>query len=261
MTFETRKDLGWPVSAAREQPHNPRGVKIHYLGTPVKRPATHAGCRSMWTQIRNSHLANKAEGYSDVAYNLAVCNAHGIVMEGRGAGKRTGANGSSELNYENYAVVVLVGSEGDTRPTAEAIVGIREAIHYLRTHARPAGKYIGGHRDGWATSCPGGPLYDLVGSGQLEPERNPVPKPSPQYAPFPGAAYFKIGKTDPLFTRVGKRLVAEGYKGYKVGPSDEWGPADERGVKWFQEKQGWSGVDADGKFGPETWKRLKVPKS
>lgn len=261
MTFETRKDLGFPESEAREQPHNPDGVKIHYLGTKVKRPAAHSGCRAMWTQIRNSHLANKKENYSDVAYSLAVCNAHGTVMEGRGAGKRTGANGNSELNYADYAIVVLIGDEGDTRPTPQCIVGIREAIHYLRTHKRPCGKRIQGHRDGIATSCPGGPLYDLVGSGQLEPDRYTPPTPSPAYAPFPGAAFFKVGKKDKLFTAVGKRLVAEGFKGYRVGPSDTWGPRDEEGVEWFQKKQGWSGTDADGKFGPETWKRLKVPKS
>lgn len=258
MTFDTRKDLGWPVTAARVQPHNPKGVKVHYLGTFVKRPATHAGCRKMWTDIRNSHLANTKEGYSDVAYNLAVCQC-GVVMEGRGAGHRTGANGSSELNYEDYAVVALIGDEGDTRPTAAMVVGIKEAIQYLRTHAVPCGKSIKGHRDGWATSCPGGPLYDLVGSGKLEPSAPGTP--APAYAPFPGAAFFKTGKKSPIFTAVGKRLVAEGFKGYRVGPSDEWGPADERGVKWFQEKQGWSGDDADGKFGPETWRRLKVPKS
>ena len=34
--------------------------------------------------------------------------------------------------------------------------------------------------------------------------------------------------------------------------------ADKRAVTWFQKKQGWTGSDADGYPGPETWKRLKV---
>lgn len=256
MNWISRSDLGWPSTAAPTQVNNPRGVKIHYEGTYVP-VVSHDKCAGRWTSIRNSHLANTAEGYSDVAYNLAVCR-HGYVLEGRGAGHRTGANGNQPLNAEHYAVLVMIGSEGDVNPTPEAVAATREAIQYLRTHAKPAGREIKGHRDGYATSCPGGPLYDLVGHGKLEPDSG---TPSPVYAPFPGAGFFTIGKTSPIFTAVGKRLVAEGFKGYKVGPSPEWGPADERGIKWFQEKQGWSGSDADGKPGPETWRRLKVPQS
>lgn len=255
MQWISRGDMGWPESAAPTQVSNPVGVKIHYEGTYVP-VVDHSRCAKRWTEIRNSHLANKEEGYSDVAYNLAVCR-HGFVLEGRGAGRRTGANGNQSLNAAHYAVLVMIGSEGDTQPTAEAIAATKEAIQYLRTHFKPAGREIKGHRDGFATSCPGGPLYDLVKSGRLEP--SDVPSPSPVYAPFPGAAFFQIGKVHPLFTAVGKRLVAEGFKGYQVGPSPEWGPADERGIKWFQEKQGWTGSDADGKPGPETWRRLKVP--
>lgn len=97
-----------------------------------------------------------------------------------------------------------------------------------------------------------GPLPSLFGS-------DPKPaKPKPVYAPFPGDKYFHFGRTSKLVTEVGKALVRAGYKGYKVGPGPVFGPADRKGVQWFQRKQGWTGGDADGHFGPETWKRLKV---
>jgi hypothetical protein len=83
-------------------------------------------------------------------------------------------------------------------------------------------------------------------------------KPAPIYAPFPGDKYFFYGRTAKLVTEVGKALVKAGYKGYKVGPSPVFGPGDRKGIAWFQRKQGWTGADADGHFGPETWKRLKV---
>lgn len=257
MKLVTRSQLGWPASAAPSQATT-KGVKVHYEGTHVP-TMSHDKCDNHWTTIRNSHLANRQENYSDVAYNFAVCQ-HGYVFEGRGLGKRTGANGNQSLNQAHYAVVVLIGNSGETQPTAAAIVALKEAISHLRSHG--AGKDVLGHRDGHATSCPGDALYVLLKAGKLEPGTSvakPVPKPS--YAPFPGASFFKFGKKHPLFKTVGKALVKAGFKGYKVGPSEEWGPADERGVKWFQRKQGWSGSDADGKFGPETWKRLKVPKS
>lgn len=167
MKLVTRKDLGWPPSAAAEQTGQ-IGVKVHYEGTHVP-TVTHDRCDDRWTQIRNSHLANTAENYSDVAYNFAVCQ-HGYVYEGRGVGRRTGANGNGELNRKHYAVLVMIGSSGDTQPSKAAIQGLREVIQYLREHG--AGKEIKGHRDGYATSCPGEPLYALVKSGALEPAAN-----------------------------------------------------------------------------------------
>lgn len=87
------------------------------------------------------------------------------------------------------------------------------------------------------------------------------PKPKPVYAPFPGRGFFKLGKRSGLITAMGKRLVANGYKGYKVGPGPEFTAADKAAVRWFQKKQGWTGSDADGIPGPKTWALLKVPKS
>lgn len=255
MQWISRGDLGWPESAAPTQIDNPKGVKIHYEGTYVP-VVDHSRCAGRWTEIRNSHLANKEENYSDVAYNLAVCR-HGYVLEGRGAGRRTGANGNQSLNAAHYAVLYMNGSEGDTGVTPEGVVAIKEAIQYLRTHSKPAGREIKGHRDGYATSCPGGPLYDLVTSGRLEP--SDVPAPSPIYAPFPGAGFFSAGRVHPLITAMGKRLVAEGCSAYRVGPSDDWGGADQRSYALWQQKLGYSGSDADGIPGKTSWDKLKVP--
>jgi hypothetical protein len=85
-----------------------------------------------------------------------------------------------------------------------------------------------------------------------------APKPTPVYAPFPGDKYFFYGRTSKLVTEVGKALVRAGYKGYKVGPSPVFGPADRRGVQWFQTQHKELAGDADGHFGPLTWKLLKV---
>ncbi|WP_160051009.1 MULTISPECIES: peptidoglycan-binding protein, partial [unclassified Nocardiopsis] len=52
--------------------------------------------------------------------------------------------------------------------------GIRDAIAYLRYYGG-AGSEILGHRDGYATACPGPALYDLVRGGDLEPGANSGP--------------------------------------------------------------------------------------
>lgn len=169
--FITRKDLGWPASAAPLKTHATKGVKIHYEGTrsPVR---DHSYCKSYWTGIRNSHLANKAEGYSDVAYSFAVCR-HGSVLEGRGLGRRTGANGNQTLNADHDAVCVLYGTN-DAAVSDAVISGVRWVIQYLRDHG--TGKEIKGHRDGYATACPGEPLYALVKSGKFEPVKASAPR-------------------------------------------------------------------------------------
>lgn len=252
----TREELGWPKSAAPDQATT-KGVKIHYEGTAVSNPS-HADCVRDVKAIRKSHLAHPTEDYSDIAYNYAVC-LHGYVFEGRGLRKRTGANGNQGLNKAHYSVLALLGTKGDVTPSKPMIDGIKYAVALLRKNG--AGKEIKGHRDGLATACPGEPLYALVKAGKLEPgTKAPAPKPKPVYAPFPGVGFFRLGKKDKLITELGKALVRAGYKGYTVGPGPEFTRADIKAVAWFQKKQGWTGNDADGYPGPETWKRLKVAK-
>ena len=73
---------------------------------------------------------------------------------------------------------------------------------------------------------------------------------------FPGAERFYIGAKGAWVTRLGQMLVKAGFKGYSVGPGPEFSSVDRDGVAWFQRKQGWSGSDADGYPGSETWARL-----
>lgn len=175
MRLVTRAQLGWPASAAPLQATT-KGVKVHYEGTEVSTRllTDHAACIAEWKAIRASHLANTAEGYSDVAYNYAAC-PHGYLLEGRGIGRRTGANGNQPLNKAHYAIVGLVGDEGLTEPTADMLSAIRDGIELLR--ANGAGGEIKGHRDGYATACPGGPLYAWVQKGAPRPttEENDMP--------------------------------------------------------------------------------------
>ncbi|CAM5626009.1 hypothetical protein STENM36S_07625 [Streptomyces tendae] len=175
MKLVTRAQLGWPASAAPSQTST-KGVKVHYEGTPVstKLLTDHNACIAEWKNIRKSHLANKTENYSDVAYNYAAC-PHGYLLEGRGLRKRTGANGNQTLNQAHYAIVGLVGSEGLTQPTDAMLSAIRDGIDLLRKNG--AGSEIKGHRDGYATACPGGPLYAWVQKGAPRPGTNTTTPP------------------------------------------------------------------------------------
>ncbi|MFD5251342.1 peptidoglycan-binding protein [Streptomyces bobili] len=74
---------------------------------------------------------------------------------------------------------------------------------------------------------------------------------------FPGRRHFRPGANNRFVTLLGQRLVKKGYgKHYSVGPGPKWSEADRRAVEAFQRAQQWTGADADGYPGPETWRRL-----
>lgn len=265
MKLVTRSQLGWPASAAPSQPTT-KGVKVHYEGTTVstKLLDDHNQCIALWKNIRKAHLANKAEGYSDVAYNYAAC-PHGYLLEGRGLRKRTGANGNQALNQAHYAILGLLGSKGLTEPNDLMLGAIRDGIELLRKNG--AGSEIKGHRDGYATACPGGPLYAWVQKGAPRPGGTATTPGTtkPKYEPFPGDSFFlkngkpALGKVSPIFTAMGKRLVAVGCGKYKVGPGPTLGQADVDSYEAWQRKCGYTGADAKWPPGPTTWNKLQVP--
>ncbi|MFC9131223.1 peptidoglycan-binding protein [Streptomyces sp. NPDC057099] len=97
--------------------------------------------------------------------------------------------------------------------------------------------------------------------GSTKPDPDPEPAPKPSYEPFPGAGFFHVGQRSPIITAMGRRLVAEGCSRYEEGPSPDWSEADRRSYALWQQKQNFSGKDADGIPGKLTWDRLKVPRS
>lgn len=155
------------------------GVKVHYTGGHVP-PAIlkdHEECGKLVRQIQSMHMAGAREQpYIDIGYSL-VCCPHRRVFVGRGVHALPAANGQG-LNTGHYAVLALVGSLGFTEPNDDLLHGIRDAIEYLREHGN-AGNEIKGHRDGFATSCPGGPLYAWVKKGAPRPKTKGEPTPDP----------------------------------------------------------------------------------
>jgi len=256
MKLVTRAQLDWPASAAPTQTST-KGVKVHYEGTEVstKLLTDHNACIAEWKAIRKSHLANTKENYSDVAYNYAAC-PHGYLLEGRGIGKRTGANGNQDLNKAHYAIVGLVGSEGLTKPTDDMLSAIRDGIELLRKHG--AGDEIKGHRDGYATDCPGGPLYAWVQKGAPRPggtaTEPPTAKPKVSLAHIiaaarkdpPAAQGHTTYKAEALL--VEKALKAEGLLSSEYVDGSFGSKTVTAYARWQRSPAGggYTGTDADG---------------
>jgi LysM repeat protein len=99
-----------------------------------------------------------------------------------------------------------------------------------------------------------------VGQKLKMPAKATAAPAKPAYEPFPGAAFFSLGRRSPLITAMGRRLVAEGCGRYQQGPGPHFTNADRRSYAAWQRKCGYSGDAADGIPGKTSWDRLKVPK-
>ncbi|GAA1152156.1 hypothetical protein F4556_004072 [Kitasatospora gansuensis] len=233
-----------------------RGVKIHYEGTavPSDLPADHSRCAGRVRAIQAAHLADRNEGWIDIAYTAVVC-PHGHVFEGRGAHHQTGANGGASLNRDHYAVCAMVGDSGLTEPTEAMLHGLRDAVEWLQRDGG-AGPEIKGHRDGYATSCPGGPLYAWVQSGAPRPGGAPaVQPPAPQQPTGPDwPGVYLRATTHHEAARIWQQRMRD--RGWPIDVDGWFGPASAEVARRFQEDcttHGWP-LSADGIVGPATWK-------
>ncbi|MGC5009733.1 peptidoglycan recognition protein family protein [Streptosporangium sp. DT93] len=267
-TMVTR--AGWgaqrPTRALTPLPRA-RGVKVHYTGGQVspKIVTDHAICLQLMRTFQHQH--QRVNGWSDFAYNLAAC-PHRRLLEGRGLGIMSAANGEGQ-NSGHYAILALVGSAGFTRPTDDLLHAVRDGIELLRKHG--AGTEIKGHRDGYATSCPGGPLYAWIQRGAPRPAAAAAkPKPKPPAKPTP-----KSTPTEALVKKLptlrlgdgrdGKDirwhvktmhylLLARGYGGLDNLQDDTvFSPEHEAGVKGLQDA---AGMKPTGVVDDATWALL-----
>ena len=145
----------------------------HYDGGAPLNLGDHAGCLARVKADQRFHMVGR--GWSDIGYNGLVCQ-HGRAIEGRGI-DFVGAH-CPDHNTSGYGFQFMVG--GDEVPTPEAYA--RMARLYADCCAR-SGKALAkkGHRDGFATDCPGNTIYAWVQAGMPAPTTHqeddmPAPK-------------------------------------------------------------------------------------
>jgi hypothetical protein len=146
------------------------GVAVHYTGSsrPLGQTATLALSVRRLEDERAFHTGPppSGRGWSDIAYNVAI-DVEGRVFDARGIAYRSAANGDATVNRKYGAVTWLIGV-GDT-PTPVMVNAFTQWRQEYWLGRYPHATKVVGHRDLYATECPGDPAYALVRSGKLTP--------------------------------------------------------------------------------------------
>ncbi|MFF8280504.1 peptidoglycan recognition protein [Streptomyces lateritius] len=144
-------------------------------------------CRQAPSVLRSIYRYHvKSSGWRDVGYNFAVDKC-GNIYEGRAGGVAKPVLGAHTLGFNTNSMgIAVLGSYTSTAPPAAAVNAVAKLTAWkLGLHgANPKGKAtltsgggnkykkgkkvkfntIAGHRDGFATECPGSRLYSKLGA-------------------------------------------------------------------------------------------------
>ncbi|MEU1460343.1 peptidoglycan recognition protein [Streptomyces sp. NPDC005727] len=135
----------------------------------------------------------KSMGWRDIGYNFLVDKC-GTIYEGRAGGVTKAVLGAHTLGFNSNSMgIAVIGSYGSSKPSGAAVKAVAKLTAwklglyganprgktYLTSgggNLYPKGKsvrlnVISGHRDGFATDCPGKRLYSKLGSARSSAAR------------------------------------------------------------------------------------------
>lgn len=130
----------------------------------------------------------KSSGWRDIGYNFAIDKC-GNIYEGRAGGVAKAVMGAHTLGFNSNTMgVAVLGTYSSTNPPAAAVTAVSKLTAWKLGlfGANPKGKVtlvsggsnkhkkgkrvkmkvISGHRDGFATECPGARLYKKLGTAR-----------------------------------------------------------------------------------------------
>lgn len=196
MNIISRKE--WGARAPRSRSTVNWGARTEFIVHYSEGPTTQS-VRS----IQNFHMDTR--GWSDIGYNFLV-DVQGRIYEGRGwltVGAHAPDHNASGIG------VCMIGRDGDATPAAKASI---RAVY--DEACRRAGRNLAklGHRDVYATSCPGDQLYAWVRAG--------MPAEQDQEDEMPD--YVSVGMTEPQDLPPGKWVTVNWGKEYADSSHHHW---------------------------------------
>jgi hypothetical protein len=259
------------------------GVVIHHTAGRNSLNLVYNGTSDLPGPLCHSHLDKNGKvtmisaGRANHAGTFAQ-NAFDAMLNEAKTHPRPNASEPVDANDRTYGIEIEnLGDAKDFYPQTQYDAAVRWATAICRFHGWSADSVIG-HKEGTRRKIDprgpigkaDGPMWDMDTfrkdvaarlNTKTEAPAKPVPAKKPaagaEAPAYPGRGYFKAGAKNSHVTLLGRQLIQKGYgRFYKVGPGPQWTATDRAAVRAFQVRQGWSGADADGYPGPQTWARL-----
>ncbi|XP_011872325.1 PREDICTED: peptidoglycan-recognition protein SC2-like [Vollenhovia emeryi] len=152
----------WGARAPKSQAGN---LKLNPAPYVIIHHSTGSGCESQALcqlkvrQFQNDHMNRR--GWDDIGYNFLV-GEDGNVYEGRGWGKR----GAHSVPFNRKSIgICIIGDYKNRTPNAAAVQAVANLIAHGVANGKIKSDYkLLGHRQTWATVCPGDSLYTMIKS-------------------------------------------------------------------------------------------------
>ncbi|MFJ4810078.1 peptidoglycan recognition protein family protein [Streptomyces longwoodensis] len=135
----------------------------------------------------------RSMGWRDIGYNFLVDKC-GTIYEGRAGGVAKAVLGAHTLGFNTNSMgIAVIGTFGSTKPPAAAVTAVARLTAWKlglyggnpkgKTYLKSGGgnlyrkgknvrlNVISGHRDGFATECPGRQLYGKLGTARSSAAR------------------------------------------------------------------------------------------
>ena len=171
------QDMGLIPSNGPVRPTPKLGITLHHTATEAYYSAADVPAMLRAVYRYHAHTLD----WRDVGYN-AIVDRYGRVWEGRSGGLENNVQGAHSygMNYDWFGLSSLGNHEISGVPQAELAALARTAGWVLNTNGvdvnsqrRYTNSYLGwtrtlsalhGHRDVYATSCPGWQMYQMMGA-------------------------------------------------------------------------------------------------
>jgi hypothetical protein len=192
-----------------------------------------------------------SRGWNDIAYNSGFC-PHGVRFEGRGPGRRSGANGTNTGNARSTATCYIAGDDDPLTEEAKAA--------YLDECERMASPPRWQHGDWKSTACAGAAIRAWKAAGWPWPGTVATPPAAPPVvppSPTTGGPRVTVNMTLAVIQRDSegddvKRLQRfyNDHAGRALRIDGAFGEKTESATLDFQ---GFFGLKKDGVVGEKTW--------
>ncbi|MEV6546101.1 N-acetylmuramoyl-L-alanine amidase [Streptomyces sp. NPDC051665] len=161
-----------------------KAVFVHHTAT-----GNNYRCSQAPSVIRGIYRYHvKSSGWRDIGYNFLVDKC-GTIYEGRAGGVAKAVMGAHTLGFNTDSMgIAVLGTFGSAKPSSAAVTAIAKLTAWKlglygvnprgKTYLKSGGgnlyrkgknvrlNVISGHRDGFATECPGRQLYGKLGSAR-----------------------------------------------------------------------------------------------